>query len=318
MDQEQKQTRHVTLYFEDGDLELSARKAGSDDEGCLLFCVYRAQLRRVSPVFCDMLALGGDRKEVVEMPDSAEDLAALLESVFISSSFVLRLWDTDPSRSAVELSGLVRIARKYQVDDIANVVIRHISELWPKSLAEWDKTFPTWMENRKTTATSKLIPEPASAIRFANEFNVPSILPAAFYFLAVQSAENIETAEESPHCTAARWDLTEHTMLLQLIRGRDHMRSEFLRECQRDRCIVGFHGGLPATLAATRDKCNAARAEVLLTILRGGLGNPDQGHATINAYQDICCKREMTKRATNARSEMWEGLPGFFAISLTQ
>ena len=81
MEQTQVQKRHETLYFDDGDLELSAKTL--DGSTCQSFRVYRVQLRRTSPVFRDMLAVGGDREEVVDMPDTAEDISALLDCVFV-------------------------------------------------------------------------------------------------------------------------------------------------------------------------------------------------------------------------------------------
>ena len=73
--------RHPILYYDDGDIELSAQT--TDRSSTRLFKVYRAVLCRKSHVFRDMLIVsGGDRHEVIQMPDSAEDLSALLQCLF--------------------------------------------------------------------------------------------------------------------------------------------------------------------------------------------------------------------------------------------
>ncbi|EKM55076.1 uncharacterized protein PHACADRAFT_173147 [Phanerochaete carnosa HHB-10118-sp] len=229
-------SKHPSLYFEDGDLELSAETSGGSQQ---LFRVYGAQLRCVSPVFSDVLALGGPRDEIVMMPDSAEDLSALLEFVCIPSSLVRRLKTTPESQCAVELLGLARIARKYRADDITAVIVEHVEEQWPRGLKAWDASCAIWRTKLETVATGESVPErpePVSAIKFALEFDAPSILPAAFYMLSVQGfgGTTTTTTTASPGAkgvpSAARWDLADPAILLSLIRGRDRVRSKFL-EC---------------------------------------------------------------------------------------
>ncbi|GJE96875.1 hypothetical protein PsYK624_130820 [Phanerochaete sordida] len=115
MAEAQTDTKHSTLYFDDGDIELSAEAADGSRQ---LFRVYRAQLRRVSPVF---RALGGTA--VVLMPDSSEDLAAPFESVYIPSSLVRRLKRTTQACTAIELAGLCRAATKYGVAVIVEYIV---------------------------------------------------------------------------------------------------------------------------------------------------------------------------------------------------
>ena len=77
---ELKEERHASLYYDDGNIELSAiTKDGGTTQ---LYKVYRGMLSRSSDVFRDMFAVAGDRQEVVQMPDAAEDLSELLECIF--------------------------------------------------------------------------------------------------------------------------------------------------------------------------------------------------------------------------------------------
>ena len=78
-----KEEKHPSLYNDDGDIELAALTA--DGMTKQLFNVYRVMLGRTSDVFQDMLDVGdasnGPRAEVVQMPDNAEDLSALLKCI---------------------------------------------------------------------------------------------------------------------------------------------------------------------------------------------------------------------------------------------
>lgn len=91
--------------------------------------------------------------------------------------------------------GIMRLALKYEVAMLRTIIIRHLEREWPCTLAEWEQEQhkqsvdnPRLAGIRTETGTGRVLdymklPEPASAIRFALEFDCPSILPAAFYEL---------------------------------------------------------------------------------------------------------------------------------------
>ncbi|EKM55077.1 uncharacterized protein PHACADRAFT_78567, partial [Phanerochaete carnosa HHB-10118-sp] len=312
--------KHPKLYLEDGDLELSAEMPDGSRQ---LFRVSGAQLRCVSPVFSDMLALGGPRDEVVMMPDSAEDLAALLESVCIPSSLVRKLKTTPESQCAIELFGLAKIARKYGMDDITAVIVEHIQEQWPRSLEEWDASFATWRTNSKTAATRGDVPEPVSAIKFALEFDVPSILPAAFYMLSVQDFGDTTTASPGAESmpSMARWDLTDHAMLLKLICGRDKVRNHFKTYLSSLRCEQVAN---PQKSQSSIDACNHAKNALLGSLMRGDSAFYPHGQwdyleilRLVQLYKPLrerfCCLYT-AKTVSTARVSMWEKLPEYFGI----
>ncbi|GJE96871.1 hypothetical protein PsYK624_130780 [Phanerochaete sordida] len=312
MAQAQTETKHTTLYFEDGDLELSAEAA---DGSRYLFRVYRAQLGRVSPVFRDMFAMGGARNESVRMYDPAEDLADFLESVYMPSSLTRRLKRTTPARTALELAGLCRAATKYGVEDIVAVVVEHIADQWPKTLAEWDASYPVWTSSRASAETVENVPEPVSAIRFAREFDLPSILPAAYYFLSVQST-NVDSPSPPPAVLpVARWDLVDLDILLCLMRGRDRVR----------------RAALPALKASWYDdyengcKDSEAKNAHVAALLRG-----DDAAALHEQYdhleilrrfaskdfqpRNLCssCRNADTIATEAKRAAIWQSLPELF------
>ena len=81
-------THSATLYFEDGDVVLSAKdKAGA----ATLFRVDQRFLTRHSPIFADMFALpsGTEKREeyagvpIVHLPqDDAEDVTSMLQAIY--------------------------------------------------------------------------------------------------------------------------------------------------------------------------------------------------------------------------------------------
>lgn len=321
--------RHSSLYFEDGDLELSAKTSEGSIE---LFKVYRAQLRRVSPVFKDMLSLGGDREEVVIMPDPATDLSALLQSVYNASSLVRRLTNTPQARCAIELAGLVRIARKYGVDDIAEVAVEHIQQQWPNSLAEWDALYPTWKANSRISDKRDSVPEPISAISFAMEFGVHSILPAAFYMLAIQASDtdvSVPAADAEAPALGVRWELSNHAILLHLIRGRDRIRKEALVHLTCERCYSMPHAAptgaiklVGASLSTSGSGCNNSKDDIQLAVLRGDSSQAQWDYlkmlhmlsTRVDACNKICspCKRNIIRNIVATRSHIWQKLPEYF------
>ena len=73
--------KHPTLYFNDGDIELSSSSRLLSGASQLL-CIFRGILRRVSGIFRDMFVVAKERNKLVEMSDKAEDLAVALESIY--------------------------------------------------------------------------------------------------------------------------------------------------------------------------------------------------------------------------------------------
>lgn len=88
----------------------------------------------------------------------------------------------------------MRLATKYQIDAIRNRIIDIMNDNWPQTYGQW-RIFQAEISAIKAfhkennglvdgRSFEERIPEPAAAIRFARDFNIPSILPFAFYTLA--------------------------------------------------------------------------------------------------------------------------------------
>ncbi|GJE95289.1 BTB domain-containing protein [Phanerochaete sordida] len=236
--------RHPTLYFANGDLVVSAES--SDGSGMQLFRVHTVILAQHSPVFGDMLAIpaGPDGREtydgahVVRFPDTAEDVEKLF-SVFYNPGFPL--FKRSDSDFAVDVYGLMRIATKYQIDSICRAVKHHLECEWPHTVEELVRLHndlkvaisrPLQSSPKPDHTAYKLFPEPASAIRLATDFDVPSILPAAYYILSTIAIEDTWDSTVNlglhPLRRRARFELLGDAELVRYFRGKAKLAREFV------------------------------------------------------------------------------------------
>lgn len=139
-------------------------------------------------------------------------------------------------RKAVELSGVVRLADKYVGDELRAQLIQHVTEGWPTTLHEWDVregeasaiTTSLARTNRLSRRRSigpylaDVVPEPASAIMFAQEFGCHEILPAAYYQLARISVKaDLDNRNANHSQRLARWSALDNSSLLRHLHGRE-------------------------------------------------------------------------------------------------
>ena len=167
-------------------------------------------------------------------------------------------------------NGLMELATKYQVDSLSKRIISHLQEQWPKSLDEyirrevdiklWAKRFDAVVGDNGQPPYHQSafvdFPEPASAIRLASHYNIPSVLPAAFYFLSTTGPENtweraLKLGFHSPDVRPARWEQLSDENLLRYYRGKYTLANEYahipfvlataLQHCYLDDCTGNFH-----------------------------------------------------------------------------
>lgn len=105
---------------------------------------------------CPLIVLDGD---------SPKDWSVVLDAIYEPMSFQIRPVIFEA------LAGVLRIATKYEFDQLRSWAVNQLRSTWPPSL---DHMAPL------------ALPHAADAIALARQCNVPEILPAAFYALAVQ------------------------------------------------------------------------------------------------------------------------------------
>ena len=101
----------------------------------------------------------------------------------------------DPN-TPVLVQGALKLAMKYECDALRHRIVSSLEADWPQTLAQWDARRAEAVLLRSEHSlqlTGRVnglylddrLPEPASAIRLASDYGIPSILPAAFYTLAI-------------------------------------------------------------------------------------------------------------------------------------
>ncbi len=151
----------------------------------------------------------------------------------------------DPNVS-IAVSGAVRLSDKYLLEPLRKRLVAHVVEEWPTTLRNWDIQQAELQAIEQTIFSvttvdgdavgldellSDRLPEPVSAIAFAQEFGCPQILPAAFYRLlqisfkadwslrAAGPAPSDPTASPYAHSPLARWHLLDKDTLTRYVRG---------------------------------------------------------------------------------------------------
>ncbi|KIP07174.1 hypothetical protein PHLGIDRAFT_13389 [Phlebiopsis gigantea 11061_1 CR5-6] len=233
-----KLVRDAMFYFSSGDLIVQSAVDASDIS--TLFRVDKSLLSFNSPVFAGMFSLPNssgqelyDGAPVVQVTEPATELHKLFTALHNASTLSIPRFDPYiPTR----LTPVMRLVMKYEFNNLHARVVDIMNENWPQ-------TFEHWMRFRAEVAVieelhasaadglvdgrsfEERIPEPASAIRFARMFDVPSVLPFAFYTLsgiplsndwdAVRSARRDEAARQ---VRTAKWgllDIADHRAVMQ-------------------------------------------------------------------------------------------------------
>ena len=120
----------------------------------------------------------------------------------------------------------MRLAMKYQVDTIRARIIAIMHDNWPTTFDEWlcweaeaaiVTTAHTDGELINMPSLKRCLPEPAAVLRFAQDWDVPSLLPFAFYTLAgIYGVNTWEMRYGLSFCFStrgtarlARWDMLD-------------------------------------------------------------------------------------------------------------
>lgn len=351
---------HPTLYFEDGNVVLSALPQEGHRQ---FFRVHQSILCRQSPILADMFALpplkaSGSKDALaetydgvihVEMPDSAEDLASFLhvlyDPLYVLSRTTLYqpgLIDTGHRGTAykrfnphtpVLVEGTLKLAAKYECDALRTRIVENLEADWPQTLAQWDARRAEGILARSEHSqqfTGKVnglylddrLPEPASAIRIASDYNVPSILPAAFYQLALLSTDadwDKYRANPGKHlrfgARTARWRLLDKRDLMRLVHGQ-RLLAAYTRAIGTDifgkRCQRGIK-----TCAKARSECWKYFQENAPISMDDPLDILYDCLRLDTLFTDVpcgACVNDIATTAEKKRRELWRSLPAFFNL----
>ena len=141
----------------------------------------------------------------------------------------------DPNTPLV-VRGVIRLADKYCIEPLREHLIQVVVTDWPTTLQEWDvfqieiqavkERLAITNRGKKGPELEHLcnyIPEPASAIVFAQEFAAGGrqILPAAYYQLLSISPHFEWNSDWKKIALVARWSLLDRDTLLRCLKGSE-------------------------------------------------------------------------------------------------
>ncbi|KAF8259086.1 hypothetical protein EI94DRAFT_1752479, partial [Lactarius quietus] len=176
------------FWYDDGDLLLIVKDH--------VFRLRRATLS-CSEVFRDMFAFAQPSPEesfedctVIHLTDEPQDWTLLLQCLDDSHG---NFWEKDePTYDTI--ASILHLATKYEFSDVRACATAKLHEVWPS---------PTSLETMDVRAFS---PHRADAVALARQCDLPEILPAIFYSLAVDYTHTRPADQRRLIAGAARLD----------------------------------------------------------------------------------------------------------------
>lgn len=232
--------------------------------------------------------------------------------------------------------GALKLAIKYECDALRTRLVESIEADWPQTLAQWDARRSEAIIARSEhslRANGKInglylddrLPEPASAVRIASDFEVPSILPAAFYQLALISTDadwdiyRMSAATEAKYlrfgARTARWQLLDKRDLMRLVHGQKCLAS-YTRSIGTDifgsRCPRNAKG-----CSKARNDCWKYMQENAPVSMDDPLDILHDCMSLSDLFTDLpcaTCSADIATLAEKKRHELWRSLPAFFNL----
>ncbi|KAI0695654.1 hypothetical protein BC835DRAFT_1273080 [Cytidiella melzeri] len=336
---------HPTLYFEDGNVVLSGSCQATG--GRQYFRVHQSVLCRHSSILADLFGIPPlmdegpphAMKEVYEgalhisMPDSAEDLESLLNVLYDPLGTAYKRFCP---HTPVLVHGALKLSIKYECEALRSRLVESIEADWPQTLAQWDsRRAETIIARSEHSLRSHgkinglylddRLPEPASAIRLASDFDIPSILPAAFYQLASISTDadwdayRLNATVEGKHlrfgARTARWSLLDKRDLMRLVHGQK-LLAAYTRSIGTD--ILG------SRCPRSAKGCSTARSDCWKYLQENAPVSMDDPLDILHDCMSLSdlvtdlpcatCLADITASAEKKRLELWRSLPAFFQL----
>ncbi|KAI0074307.1 hypothetical protein K474DRAFT_73371 [Panus rudis PR-1116 ss-1] len=368
---------HPTLYFDDGNVVLSAypstlaRPVTENDK--VYFRVHTSILRTWSPVMDEMFAIPPlheeravrdseedleEREEKgkwkgkagrveekmvetydgvlhIETPDSLEDVESFLKVLYDPLGAAYKRFNPN---TPVLVNGALKLAIKYECDALRARIVENLEADWPQTLAQWDarrteaimmRSEHAQQQNGKVNGLylDDRLPEPASAIRIASDYNIPSILPAAFYELSLLSTDADWDKYRSTPAHAggkhlrfgartARWNLLDKRDLMRLVHGQ--------------KLLAAYTRAIGTDIFGTRcpriaKGCSNARADCWKYFQQNAPVSMDDPLDVLHDCMQLeslftelpcpSCLSDIKASAEKKRRELWTSLPSFFNLN---
>ncbi|KAF8121079.1 hypothetical protein EV363DRAFT_1187321 [Boletus edulis] len=174
---------------------------------------------------------------LIHLSDDADNLGSVLKIIYYQSDLP---WLPRSPCYPELITPILDLSRKYGITRMYAQIMRHLESDWPQTLNDWDKLERDITETKNSDADriDDHSPEPAAAIKLAHRFDIPSILPAAFYHLSrlsIQDDWDKTHADPSisirnPTKRTAKWGLLSAKDFRCLLLGKAEL-ADFLRGC---------------------------------------------------------------------------------------
>ncbi|KAL4246426.1 hypothetical protein ABKN59_009649 [Abortiporus biennis] len=303
-------SRSGDFWLDDGNIVLVAEHTS--------YKVHRSFLARHSPVFKDILSLpqtGNVGEAQIEgcpaaqLSDSADDIHIILSMLYDSDHQYMSPSITLPFET---VAAMLTVGMKYQIDKLSQEAIRRLKICFPTEFAKFAdyNVFMNYYEcDESASPPIEIFEEEAiEVVRLASMFDIPAILPAAYYTCAHLSVEELFSAVNKQ-----RWTMS---MLQTCIKGQSELRQRdlaqlnvlFRREVSLS-CSSENHcrGGMVELLKKLQETRSLSGMEALVPASRwfedlsAGLVCNACAATCMSAYED-------------ARRETWNGLGGMFGV----
>ncbi|KAF7314939.1 BTB domain-containing protein [Mycena indigotica] len=303
----------AALWLDDGSIVLRAQKT--------LFKVSRSLLSLRSGFFRDMLAspqTGGDAQVLdgcimVDLPEKADDVEALLRAVFDSDYFM-----PPPAKiDLMPLLSILRLARKYDIQYLYKRALSHLDHVMFYVSHSAFLTAP-----RRDTimippsmVTKHLFVQPLSTLSNSpaallitleaiNAVQAKWLLPIAHYWLCTMPLKHLLTIpEETLSGTQLRW-------ILQNRKALATKRARILENINQ----YGWDAE-----CGQAGQCSVARMNVLSHYIRRNADGDDVRMLNGVDFEQrgLCtlCLQSVDKLCTDALEQAWSALPAMFDVS---
>ncbi|KAF8216796.1 hypothetical protein K438DRAFT_1925829 [Mycena galopus ATCC 62051] len=287
-------------WFSDGNVVLQAAKRQ--------FRVHWGVLALHSSVFHDMQGLPQppdqptvDGCPVVELFDDPDDVEYLLKALYIPT------FHSQERLPLPAVGALIRLGRKYEVKDLFASAVARLTAEYPTTLDRYDTVQQAVFSGRITETYADI-----DVIALANETNLQSVLPSAYYHLVERSTLNqlltsiLPTDGETSYASLSPVDV--HRCVV----GHQKL---FIKQFQRDYTLGWTRQYFPDCTDA--EDCRISRKAIMDCHLDDAeIGALDRPSTWVDSELKFCpeCKQHMRKCMTIGRKKIWKELPEIFGL----
>ncbi|TFY66287.1 hypothetical protein EVG20_g4798 [Dentipellis fragilis] len=299
--------RHSEFWFDDGSIVLLAG-------GTEAFRVHRTILAAHSEVFRDMLLVGDPEAAdqemvegcpVVHLPD-ATDIRRLLTAIYNPLSFTQ---DKEMTLQLGERLCYMRVASKYMISTVREDVIAHLRSLYPS-------TFKDFVATLATPHTPDLWYNAFSAVQAGIKYDIPDILPAAYYACCLCPVSILVDGVRDKH---GNYMCLESSSLIACFAGRSSILA--LRSIYLDAVFCSMANGEGD---CDDEDCRLCILDLIATILSSHLLDIDifqdpGAFAGILHFSGLCnlCTAAWEETVDTAKLVIWMRLPECFGLAVS-